>query len=115
MLSFTRLLIAVAATGIALPAAAQSAPPKMEADKVGQETPVKKKTPEEIAKDKATKDKVRAEATKPGPAMASEKKGQETPAVKKTPEQLAKEKADKEKRGVTPAEQAKQTKQSPGG
>jgi hypothetical protein len=117
MLAFKRVLIAVAAAGIALPAAAQSsAPPKMESEKVGQETPYKKKTPEQIEKDKATKKAVDAEQAKKGQMpLASERVGQEVPAKKKTPEQIAKEKADKAKRGTTPEEQAKQAKALPGG
>jgi hypothetical protein len=109
-----RLLTAIAAAALALPVAAQAPPMKGEADRTGQETPVKKKSAEELAKEKATKEKVRADAVKSGTKGEADKKGQQTPVVAKTPEQLAKEKADKAKRGVTPEEQAKAAKQSPG-
>ena len=105
----TKLLMAIAVTAIALPVAAQSTPaaaPKMESEKDGQQlTPAKKKTPEQIAKEKADKEKIRADANKPAPpseAARTQLKGAETPAKPKTAEQIAKEKASKEKRGSTP-------------
>lgn len=96
---------------------AQTAPaqPPMASEMKGQEKQAKKKTPEEIAKDKETAAKKAEEVKKGGAPMASEMKGQEKQAVKKTPEQVAKEKADKAKRGTSPEEQAKQAKQLPGG
>jgi Spy/CpxP family protein refolding chaperone len=109
------ILTALAAAAFALPAAAQTQQLPMPSERVGQETPAKKKTPEEVAKDKATKEQKAAEVKAGGAPMASEMKGQEKQAVKKTPEQIAKEKADKAKRGTTPEEQAKQAKQLPGG
>ena len=114
MLKTNKLLMAIAVSAFTLPAAAQSTAP-MASEMKGQEKMATKKTPEQIAKDKATKEQKAAEVKKGGAPMASEMKGQEKMATKKTPEQLAKEKADKAKRGTTPEEQAKQAKQMPGG
>lgn len=110
-----RLMIAIAAAAFVLPAFAQKQAP-LPSEPVAQEKAVKK-TPEQVAKEKADKEKVRADAakaTKAGVKPEAEKVGQEAQAKKKTPEQVAKEKADKAKRGTTPEEQAKQAKQSPG-
>jgi hypothetical protein len=115
-----RLLMAMAVSAIALPVAAQSATPAqpaapMASEMKGQEKMATKKTPEQVAKDKATAAKQAEDVKKGGAPMPSEMKGQEKMATKKTPEQVAKEKADKAKRGTTPEEQAKQAKQLPGG
>ena len=112
-MSRTAILIALAAAAIGLPAAAQTQQLPMASERIGQETPVQKKTPEQIAKEKAAKEKIRADAAKTstsGVKSEADLIGQEMVAVKKTPEQLAKEKADKAKRGTTPEEQAKQAK-----
>ena len=96
------LVAAVALAVIALPVAAQTqAPLPPASERTGNETLVKpvKKTPEQLAKEKAEKEKIRADAMK-GPVPAAELTGNESlvkGGQKKTPEQLAKEKADKEK------------------
>ena len=115
MKSTTKLLAALAAAAIALPVAAQTPAPKGAAERTGQETPVKAKTPEQVAKEKADQEKIRADARASGVKGEADKKGQAKMQEKKTPEQLAKEKADKAKRGTTPEEQAKQSKTLPGG
>ena len=126
----TRLLAAIAVTAIAMPALAQDAK-KTEQDKVlertGNETRdvgvAKKKTPEQIAKEKATKDKVRADATKPATTQQEKvlkRTGDSTRDVgvakKKTPEELAAEKAKKEevRKSVKPEDVEKAKKASPG-
>ena len=109
------ILTALVAAAFALPAAAQTKELPMASERVGQEVPAKKKTPEQIAKDKATAKQKAEEVKKGGSPMASEAKGQETMAKKKTPEQIAADKASKAKRGSTPEEQAKQAKTLPGG
>ena len=117
MLRTTKLLMAIAVSAIALPVAAQKSEPVSEAAKTGMPTTTAvKKTPEQIAKEKADKERIRAEANKPGPTSEAAKTGLKTaPAPKKTPEQLAKEKADKAKRGATPEDEAKLKKSMPGG
>ena len=117
-MSRTKLVIAMAAAALVIPAFAQTQPAPMASEKVGQETPAVKRTPEQIAKDKATKEKVRADARKAnasGEKAAADQVGQAKPAKKKTPEQIAADKAAKAKRGTTPEEQAKQGKTLPGG
>jgi hypothetical protein len=110
-----KALIAIAAAALVFPAVAQTQQTPMASERVGQETPAKKKTPEQIAKDKETAKQKAEEVKKGGPPMASEARGQETMAKKRTPEQIAKDKESKAKRGTTPEEQAKQAKQLPGG
>lgn len=125
MFSTARLLTAIAVAAVALPAAAASSNESTET-KIAQATAqlgdtVTKKTPEQVAQEKADKEKKRAEARKPATTQQEkilERTGSEQrdlgPVKKMTPEEKA---ADKAAKRIPPTkeEQEKARKASPGG
>ena len=121
-----KILTALVVAAFAMPGFAQDKAPS-KTEQTGNETrdvgTAKKKTPEQIAKETADKEKIRADATKPAKTAQEksiERTGNETRDTgtykKKTEEEKAKDKADaaKKRTGTTPEEQEKAKKVSPG-